>query len=55
MKKNICVNVLSLVFSMWDKCQPDGLWQSSRKAAGLCLLYMYGLSAMQKAFVFIAL
>lgn len=44
-----------LAFSMWDKCQPDGLWQSSRKAAGLCLFYLYGLAAMQKAFVFFAL
>lgn len=40
---------------MWDKRQPDGLWQSSRKAAGLRLLYLYGLAAMQKSFVFFAL
>lgn len=40
---------------MWDKLQPDGVWQSSRKAAGLFLLYVYGLAAMQKAFAFFAL
>jgi hypothetical protein len=40
---------------MWDKCQTDGLWQSSKKAAELCLLYVYGLAARQKAFVFFAL
>lgn len=44
-----------LALSVWDKCQPDGLWQSSRKAAGLPLLYVYGLAAMQKASVFFVL
>lgn len=43
-----------LAFSLWDKCQPDGLWQSSRKAAGLHLLYIRDLTAMQEAFAFFA-
>lgn len=44
-----------LALSTWDKCRPDGLWPSSRKAAGLPLLHIYGLATMQKASVFFAL
>lgn len=55
MDVNILLFISVMTFSLWGKRQPDGLWQPSRKAAGLHLLCVRGLAARQEAFVFFAL